>query len=303
MTSDAHDQGWRGRWPGRVLRFPLTRIVLGALAMFGTLALTLGVVGALHQSLGLGQMRPSSFAFAVPAVLAAHFAYAGYVRFVERRSAAETELSRNNAPRELGQGVLVGAGLLGGTVAALAAIGFYRVEAVNPWTVLFPAFAVALQAAYIEELLYRGILLRIVDESLGTWPALVISAALFGVVHLGTPNATLYTALAISLEAGLLLGAAYVLTRRLWLPIGIHFAWNFLQAGVFGGTRAAEALGVRSLLDAETGGPDLLSGGGSGLDGSIFAITLCLAVAIALLVLAHRRGRFAPPFWRRWRAS
>ena len=55
-------------------------------------------------------------------------------------------------------------------------------------------------------------------------PALVISAALFGVVHLGSPNATLYTAVAISLEAGLLLGAAYVLTRGLWLPIGIHFA-------------------------------------------------------------------------------
>ena len=90
-----------------------------------------------------------------------------------------------------------------------------------------------------------------------------------------------------------------MLTRRLWLPIGIHFAWNFMQAGVFGGTRVASSLGVRSLLEAETSGPDLLSGGGSGLDGSIFAITLCVAVAAALLVLAHRRGRFNPPFWRR----
>jgi membrane protease YdiL (CAAX protease family) len=194
---------------------------------------------------------------------------------------------------------LVGLGLLTGTVAALAVIGLYRVEAVNAWTVLVPAFAVAVQAAWVEELLYRGVLLRVLDESLGTWPALAISAGFFGVVHLGTPNATHYTALAISLEAGLLLGAAYVLTRRLWLPIGIHFAWNFMQAGVFGGTRVASSLGVRSLLEAETSGPDLLSGGGSGLDGSIFAITLCVAVAAALLVLAHRRGRFNPPFWRR----
>ena len=301
MTADEHDPGWRGRWPGRVLRFALTRIVLGFLAVIVVGNLARMLAGALHEGLGLGPWRTTSLAPAVVVAGAAHFAYLGYVRFVEQRSAIE--LSRTGAPRELGQGALVGAGLLGGTVAALAAIGFYRVEAVNAWTVLIPAFAVALQAAYVEELLFRGVLLRIVDESLGTWPALVISAALFGVVHLGSPNATLYTALAISLEAGLLLGAAYVLTRRLWLPIGIHFAWNFMQAGVFGGTRSAEALGVRSLLDARVSGPDLLSGGGSGLDGSIFAVMLCLAVAAALLVLAHRRGRFAPPFWRRWRAS
>ena len=72
-----------------------------------------------------------------------------------------------------------------------------------------------------------------------------------------------------------------MLTRRLWFPIGIHFAWNFMQAGAFGGTRAASSLGVRSLLDAETSGPDLVSGGGSGLDGSVFAA-----------------GAVKPPFWR-----
>ena len=60
---------------------------------------------------------------------------------------------------------------------------------------------------------------------------------------------------------------------------------------------------MQSLLDAETSGPDLLSGGGSGLGGSVFAVTLWLTVAAALLVLAHRRGRFRPPFWRLRRAS
>ena len=299
--TDERDQGWRGGWLGRVVRFPLTRIVLGALTVFGTLALTLALVGALHEGLGLGELRPSSLAFAIPVAFAAHLAYVGYVRFLEQRSAIE--LAWGGAPPELGRGALIGFGLLGGTVAALAAFGYYRVEAVNPWTVLIPALALALQAAYIEEIIFRGILLRILDKSLGTCPALAIAAPLFGVVHLGTPNATLYTALAISLEAGLLLGAAYVLTRRLWLPIGIHFGWNFLQTGIFGGTRTAEARGIGSLLDARVSGPDLLSGGGSGLDGSAFAITLCLAVAVVLLVLAHRRGRFTPPFWRRERAS
>ena len=166
MTADGHDHGWRGRWPGRVLRFPLTRIVLGFLAIIvvGNLARVLG--GVLYEGLGLGPWRVTSLARAVIVVGAAHFAYLGYVRCVEQRPAAE--LSWSGASRELGRGALIGAGLLAGTVVALAAIGFYRVEAVNPWTVLIPAFAIAVQAAWVEELLYRGVLLRILDEGLGT---------------------------------------------------------------------------------------------------------------------------------------
>ena len=89
--------------------------------------------------------------------------------------------------------------------------------------------------------------------------ALGITVALFGLVHLGNPNSSLYGAAAIGIEAGVLLGAAYVLTRRLWLVIGIHFGWNFIQAGVFGPN--VSGIRVESLLRSELSGPELLSGG------------------------------------------
>ena len=105
---------------------PLTRIVLGFLAIIVVGNLARVLLGPLHEGLGLGPWRATSLATAITLAGAAHLAYLGYVRFVEQRPA--TELSWSGAPGELGQGALVGAGLLAGTVVALAVIGFYRVK-------------------------------------------------------------------------------------------------------------------------------------------------------------------------------
>ena len=120
--------------------------------------------------------------------------------------------------------------------------------------------------------------------------------ALFGLAHLGNPNATLYGAAAIGIEAGMLLGAAYVVTRRLWLAVGVHFGWNFMQAGVFGPNLSGRQVG--SLLEFRLSGPDLLSGGALGVEGSVFAIAVCLAASPVFLKRAQREGSFIRPFWR-----
>ena len=87
MTADEHDHGWRGRWPGRVLRFPLTRIVLGFLAIIVVGNLARVLLGPLYESLGLGPWRATSLATAITLAVVAHLAYLGYVRFVEQRRA------------------------------------------------------------------------------------------------------------------------------------------------------------------------------------------------------------------------
>ena len=97
---------------------------------------TQGLVGRLHEVLGLGPLRVGSIQHALPLILAVHFTYAGYVRVMERRSVAE--LSGGGALRESGVGAVVGFTLLAGSVAAIAALGYYHVDAVNPWTTLIP---------------------------------------------------------------------------------------------------------------------------------------------------------------------
>lgn len=275
-----------------VVRFPLTRILLGAAAVIGALLLTRALIEGAYEVLGLG---PGGF-FSIPAVMAVvvavSLAYAGYVRLVERR--AVTELSREGAFPEAGAGLLVGFSLLAGTIGVLAALGYYQVDALNPWSgTLVSAFAVALFAAWWEELLFRGLLFRILEESLGTWLALGISAAIFGAVHVVAPDWSVLGLIAIALEAGVLLGAAFVLTRRLWAAIGIHLGWNFGNAcfDVSDG-------GSQGLFEASMRGPELLTGGADP-GRSPVALALVSAVAVFVLVRAYRKGHVRRPFWRR----
>ena len=282
-------------WPQRILQFGLTRIVLGVVTIVGVGIVTNLIVLGLYGALGFDVPGQDSLHYVIPLVIAVHFAYVGFVRLVERRRAEE--LSGKGAVRETGAGIAVGAGLLAATIGIIAALGYYQVTGSNPWTAVVPTFATAVVSGYVEEVVFRGVLFRIIEESLGTWIALAFTALLFGLVHIMNPNATLFSSLAIAMEAGILLGAAYVLTRRLWLAVGIHFAWNFAQGGIFGGRMSG--ITVDGLLESELSGPTLLSGGEFGVEASIFALTLGVATGVWFLVRAGRKGHFIAPFWRR----
>jgi CAAX protease family protein len=162
-------------------------------------------------------------------------------------------------------------------------------------------FAAALVAAVGEETLMRGVLFRIVERSLGSWIALALSAALFGALHGFNAGATVLSSIAIALEAGVLLAAAYMCSRRLWLPIGVHTGWNFTEGGVFGASVSGGQ--EHGMLASVFRGPDLLTGGAFGPEASLVAVVVCLALGVAFIVLAVRRGRVLAPYWRARRAA
>jgi hypothetical protein len=98
-----------------------------------------------------------------------------------------------------------------------------------------------------------------------------------------------------------LLAAAYAFTRRLWLPIGIHFAWNFTQGGVFG--VAVSGNDIPGLLQGRLSGPVWLSGGAFGAEASVVAVVLCLAAGIFFIAKVVQQGQIVQPFWRRSSAA
>ena len=218
-------------------------------------------------------------------------AYCAYVRSIEQRPV--TEFDRRGAPRELVVGLVLGAAFFATTIGILAALGLYRIVGRHDLAIIAVPLFGAIGTAVIEEIMFRGIVFRIVEGVLGTWIAFVVSSALFGFLHLLNPQATLQGAAAIVFEAGVMLAAAYVLTRRLWLPIGIHAGWNFTQGGIFG----ISVSGFRSdgLFDGTLTGPDWLSGGTFGAEASIVAVVLGVVLGATLVVMALRRGRL----WRR----
>ena len=194
---------------------------------------------------------------------------------------------------ELGLGLALGVGLISLSVAVIALLGGYRVTGIEPSPQLLVPLALGIGAGVVEEVVFRGVVLRVLDAWLGSWAALALSSLLFGLIHLANPGASLATALLLVIEAGFLLGAAYLLTRRLWLAIGLHLAWNTMQAGVF--SSAVSGTGRQNgLLSVQMPGPDWLTGGSMGVEGSVVSVLLGLSAGVVMLVLAARRGRVLP---------
>lgn len=110
-------------------------------------------------------------------------------------------------------------------------------------------------------------------DRFGLWWALGISALIFGFAHMINPSASIWSSVAIAIEAGVLLGAAYKHTNSLWFPIGIHWAWNFTQGNVFGFAVSGGDI-EESILTATLSGPDIITGGSFGLEASIISLIL-----------------------------
>lgn len=273
----------------RALQFPPVRLLL----LGGPLFLCIAFSNQ-FMSENKGATLPSTVAVVAMIALAMSI-YFGIARWVERREV--TELALPAMAKEMGIGLSIGTGLYTGCMLILWIMGIYRMDGLNPVSFMIPAIASALSSGFLEELLFRGALFRIVEEWLGSWISIIVSSAVFGLVHLVNPDATMLGAIFISVEAGLLLAAAYMVTRRLWMSIGFHISWNYTQSAIFGGV-VSGSIAEPGLIKPIMDGPDLLTGGQFGIEASLTAFLLCTTTGVILLVMAVRKGNVLQPFWK-----
>jgi membrane protease YdiL (CAAX protease family) len=251
-------------------------------------------VVAFVGSVGVGAVQGNSLLTlllgVVTAVLAV-FVYARVVRWSERR--APVEVAAKGATAAVGRGMLIGVGLFAAVIVNIAFMGGYRVVGQGSVGGAVGLVGFMAAAAVTEELIFRGILFRIIEERTGTWIALALTGVLFGLSHLANPHANLWGATAIAIEAGGMLAAAYAATRTLWLPIGLHFGWNFAAAGIFGAEVSGNGA-PQGLLNSVMSGPALLTGGEFGPEASAYSVVFGLLLTFAFMWLARRRGNLVP---------
>jgi uncharacterized protein len=221
------------------------------------------------------------------------------VRLLEGRHVARAVgLLPEGAPLSFLRGFLVGMGLLTAVTGVLFLSGGYQVSGLGAGAsakALGLAFVLFFFAAVFEEVLLRGIVFRLLEKGLGTWAALALSALAFGLAHLGNPGASPLAVVALTLEAGVLLAAAYVATRTLWFPIGLHTAWNFFEGPIYGSRVSGNDL--PSLLQASFPGPTWLTGGDFGPEAGLPSLVFGTALGVLFLLLARRRGQLFTPRW------
>ena len=282
-----HRPLWR-----RTIDFPLAALLIGVI-VFCCIVAVGGLFQRLHPPMPMLEFRVLFTALNVA------LAFAGYklvLRHLGERP--RDDLRFRGAAKALGLGLLTGLVVFSGIVGVAALFGAYRITACCSTSQLpIILLDAGIMTAVLEELLFRGILFRWIEEFAGSWAALLVTALLFGLAHRENPNATWFSSFAIAVEAGILLGGAYMLTRSLWLPMGLHAAWNFAEGYIFDVPVSGQP--EKGLVTAKLSGPLLLSGGDFGLEASLIAVIIAGALGVWFVWMAVKRGEVVEPWWMR----
>ena len=279
----------------RIVDFPLVTMLIALAVVIACFAIALPIAQFLLPEIPDLDANAKLDLVAIPLLIIAY-------KLVIRRLGEHPrdDLPLDGAGKPLLAGLGIGFVVFALVVGIAAVIGVYRVIGEGDASGLVSALiGPAIFAAISEEMVFRGILLRWIEEFAGSWAGLTTSSLLFGFAHYFNPGASVIACLWIAVEAGILLGGAYLLTRSLWLPIGIHAAWNFTQGEIFGVPVSGTT--VHGFLRARLVGSPMLTGGPFGLESSVIALAVATAAGVLLVVLAVRRGELVKPRWVRRR--
>ena len=199
------------------------------------------------------------------------------------------ELSTQKCLKHTGIGFLWGVLMMAAIIGIFAISGWYKVVGCSfnagiIYRYLMTYFVVAVG----EEIVFRGIMFRLLDSQFNVWVALLISAVVFGIAHIINPNATVVSTVGISLASGVLFGLLFKYYRTLWVPIGIHWSWNFVQ-GTVAGCPVSGGAPDYSILESFTSGPELFTGGLFGPEASVITMAIGFVMCVWIGIKLFKR--------------
>lgn len=277
----------------RILMAPLTRILLGLIVCFTVFIIAQQLTGKLLDLI-VSEKNARNLIKGILSSVAVIFAYTFFYKNYEKREI--TEFSIKGISKYIVIGIGIGVLLQSLTILVIMVNGDFKIVAKNPVSYMIIPFTIAFTVAIFEEIVIRGIIFRIVEEKLGSYISLFITAIIFGALHAANPNSNVMSGVCVGIEAGILMGAAYIYARNLWFPIAIHTSWNFIQSGIFGAVTSGNE-NTSSYLSTKITGNPLITGGEFGPEGTIQAIIFCVLAAIMLLQLS--KNKIISPYWRK----
>ncbi len=212
-------------------------------------------------------------------------------KFVDKRRFSTLGFAPRNIIRDLSLGLAIGVAWLGVSVAILMVAGWASLQpqsAFSTAALLIAAVSVAFNVL-TQQLLVCGYILQTIRAKTGWLAAVLVSAALFSVLHAGAFGGSWIPPVNVFV-AGLVFCLAYVATGNLWMPIAIHFAWNLLLGPVLGLTVSGTGVLGLGWNVFEVAGPELFTGGEFGIEGGLVVTMTTVALATVLLLTRARLG-------------
>jgi uncharacterized protein len=269
----------------RILYFPVTKIIVGIVVCFSLFVLIQNFVlkpffYSIIQDKSIADPIIHCVSFIV--LLAAYY----YLfRLYDKRKI--TELSIKYLLKEMFGGFFFGFSTISLSIFILYLLGHYQAFSITTTHYSVRFFTVLIFAALVEDLFHRGLIVRVMENWLGTHIAIVI-AMLVELQHIFNPNSNLFSFF-YYLIWGFTMAMMFIYTKRIWLPYFFHIGWNFSQP--FYGSNLTGVDDMGSIIQSKFTGPELLTGGAVGIEGSIFTASFLLIIGIVLYYLAKKEGK------------
>lgn len=269
----------------KVLHFPVTKIIVGIVVPFSLFVVIQNFVlkPFFYSIISEKSIADPIIIFISSIILL--FSYYYLFRLYDKRKI--TELSLKYLSKEMFGGFIFGFSIISLSIFILYLLGHYQAFSITASHYSARMFTVLLFAAIVEDLFHRGLILRVLENWLGTNIAIVI-AMLIELQHLSNPVSSLFS-LPLYLIWGFTMAMMFIYTKRIWLPYFFHIGWNFSQP--FYGSNLTGTNDMGSIIQSKFTGPELLTGGAFGIEGSIFTPTFLLLIGIILYYRAKREGK------------
>lgn len=269
----------------KILYFPITKIILGITICF---SLLVGVQNFISKPLFYSIIQNKNIADPIihsVSVLILIFGYFYMFRLYDKREIKE--LSTKQLHKEMFGGFLLGFFTISLSIFILYLLGYYHFFSISTENYSIKLFMTLVVAALIEDLFTRGLILRELENWLGTHVAITL-VMIIETWHIFNDNATLFSFF-VSLCWGFTMSMLFIYTKRVWLPFFFHLGWNFSQP--FYGSNLTGLDNMGRIIHSKFDGPIFFTGGTVGIEDSIITVLLLLSIGIFLYYLANKEGK------------
>jgi membrane protease YdiL (CAAX protease family) len=269
----------------KVLQFPIIKIIIGIVVCF---ALFVSIQNFVFKPFFYSIIQDKNIANPIihcASIFVLLGSYFFLFRLYDKRKI--TELSVKHLPKEMFGGFLFGFLTISLSIFILYLLGYYQVISITTTNYPVKLFTTLLVAALIEDLLHRGLIVREMENWLGTHVAIVIGMVV-ELQHIFNPHSNLFSFF-YYLIWGFTMAMMFIYTKRIWLPYFFHIGWNFAQP--FYGSNLTGLDDMGSIIQSEFSGPEFLTGGAVGIEDSIFTALFLLFIGITLYYLAQKEGK------------
>lgn len=223
------------------------------------------------------------------------FLFIFWVKVIEKNALSSLGFVKRNWLKYLAWGILMSLVQMGviALVYQLSGIGSFELNELSLEPILFilGLFPFWLLQGGTEEVATRGWLLTRIAARANLPLAIAISSSLFGFLHLGNSGVTFLSVLNIILD-GVLAGLLFIYTDSIWLVVAQHGTWNYVQGNLLGFQVSGTGADASIFSFTMGSGPDWLTGGAFGAEGSIITTLVLLVSLVIVYRLGERKEKF-----------